>query len=389
MSDDAPTLLGFLAEGLSPPLLGLCVLAGLGVGFLSAPSAPAATPSATPDAPPVDDDADPDGGDAGDDGDAGEDADGGDDADGPPLGAAELKRMIAAGEFAEAEREAERAGEVALQEEAHLLAALTARIQLGALASAKELEEIKVADQVHVGLVKQEDADLVQLVRYDGAPIDLPAKGLELRRTLHGMEARRVLAERLRADRDALGEVGGLTIHRYAFWAFKAGLRRLGTELLGEALRSEEGRVLVDMFGSGDFERLQRARLVVCGALPAPGTGIPKPQPQPVTPDPEPDADPRPEPDPGPVTSADPLAEDAAWLKAEAAYTAGVRYYRASYGEVGSPGLKRAIERFRAAQDLIDPLLDRYTGEPAQRIERRLVELNTLIYDCAKQGGTH
>ncbi|MEZ6184990.1 MAG: hypothetical protein R3F62_08280 [Planctomycetota bacterium] len=383
MSDE-PTLLGYLAEGLSPPLIGLCVVSGLAVGFLRTLAAPAAPPPAeVQPADPADTPAEDPQDDAEDDVDAPEDS--------APLSAEELRRLIAAGDFAEAAAEAERAGEVGLAEEAQLFAALTERIQPGPLASAESLEEIRVAGKVEVGLVQQEDAELIQLVRYDGAPMDLPAKGLEGRKTLHGIEGRRVLAERLKADRQALGQVGGLTIHRYAFWAFRAGLRRLGTELLREALCSDEGRVLVDMFGSGDFERLQRARLVVCGSLPAAPT---TPEPTRPEPRPEPRPQPRPEPTqpqptgtPGEVTVADPLAEDPDWRDAEEAYAQGVRHYRSSFGQVGAPGLKRAIERFRAAQDLIDPLLDKYSGEPAQRIERRLVELNTLIYDCAKQGG--
>lgn len=380
--DDAPTLLGYFADGFSPPLVGLCVLSGLAVGFLSAPSAPAEaaptreTQPETPDEPDVDapDVDEPEG-------------------DGEPLSASEIERLIAAGDFEEAQEEAELAGERGLEEHAFLFATLTARIQPGPLASVKQLEEVTVAGEQRIGRIKQEDAELLQLEGYDGTTIDLPAQGLAERRTLHGMEARRVLAERLRADRTKLGEVGGLTIHRYAFWAFRAGLRRLGTELLEEALRTDEGRVLVDMFGSGDFERLQRARLVVCGTLPASGTGLPadpkpvRPDPKPVRPDPKPV---RPDPtpvQPGEVVIVDPLADDPDWQRAEAAYQSGVREYRAAFGQVGSPRLKAAIKRFRAAQDLLDALLNKYDGEPEQRIERRLVELNTLIYDCAKQGG--
>jgi hypothetical protein len=366
------------AQGFSAPLVGIFVLGGLAFGVATAPTAPAgpgadATPAPTPGATPTP--SQPSGGLRPDEA----------DLTPPPAGgasASDVRARLAAGELRLARAWAREAGLAELHEEAHLLWSLTRSVREGPFAKA---ERFLLVDET-LGAIRQETDDAYWIEPIEGGEeaIEKDRRGLrELDRDAGLAE----LARSLQASRRDASN--GLALHRLAFLAFRAGLRDLGVEVLRAALLTAEGPILVDMFAGSDdreLDRLHRARDLLAGEDVEPLV-LAEPVPSPVD-----TAQPPPTAAPAPSASADPLDQDASWRQAEAAYRQGLELYRSAFSAsitAGSPAVRQAMTQFRQAQDLLDPMIDGgWDGRARQRIERRLIELNSLVLDCTKRLGT-
>lgn len=359
-------LLQDFAQGFSPPLVVTFFVAGLGYGLVTAPSS--AAPGTDPGAPtgsPT-----PGGGSTG------------------PAGATpsaspdEIRGLLAQGELRRARDLARAAGLAELHEQANLYVSLTSTIREGAFAKAKTF----LVSPDDLGAVRQETDEAYWIEPMHGGEVAVPKD--DAGRVVARDEAIALLQERLRAaQREA---DNGLAVHRQAFLAFRAGLRGLGVELLEAALRSKEGPILVDMFaGGGELARLHQARDRLAGEAGAPP---PPPIPTPTPAQPDEPAQPAPTPVVTPAPSADPLDQDPAWTRAEASYREGLELYRGAFSasvEAGAPAVRASLQKFRAAQDLLDPLLEAgWDAAAQQRIERRYMELNSLVLDCTKRLGT-
>lgn len=387
-ADEAPARLGpgpieRFARGFSAPFVLLALLSGGVTGWVTrepvaiaqVPPPPATPPDAetppdapSPDTPPPD--AEP---------------------SGPAATTrASVEALIAAGQLREA-RDAARAGGFAdLEERAALLLAFTENVVLSGFGQADAALLVTLDDGREVlGVPQGEAGGTLELETWDGEKLALTKPSIQQRKTLRGREKAQALGQALTQARAALGaQPSGLSVHRLAFLALRGGDPASGTRLLLEALATQEGRILVDMFGSGDFALLHRAREALTG-----GASPPPPPPQrPVEPTPAlPDPDPEPEPvtPAPPPRNADPLERDADWRRVEAQYREGLGLYRQAFGDsiqAGAPLVKGALKRFQQAQELLERLLDRYPDE--QRVEQRMIELNTLVLDCNKRLGT-
>jgi hypothetical protein len=422
------TVLQILAEGFSAPLVGLCALAGVLVA-LAGRESPAAGPAPSttervvkqpgtgaPDEAPAE-------------------TTGGVDEALParPAAPAEVEELLAQGEFARAERWARASGPALepLALRAQLYEALTRGIKPGPLAGKQLLRVTTLQGDVVLGAATNESADRLTLMLTDGRERTLQRAQLRQREPLSPDAARRALDDALRRERGALGvRPPGLALHRLAHQAFASSLRPLGAQLLVEALRTPEGQIIVDMFGTGDVDRLHAARRALLGLPPAEPVGPvaalpeptrPDPRPEPTRPDPRPDVpepepeplheDPEPEPDPGPAQdplrpdqrpdeyrppvpagSLDAIFDHPNWGAADTAYRTGLQLYRSSFDSalnVASPSIRAALAQFRQAQDLLDRLC-RVLPDAADshEVERRVVELNALVLDCTKRLGT-
>ncbi|RMG15952.1 MAG: hypothetical protein D6731_07290, partial [Planctomycetota bacterium] len=290
MSSDRPSLLAYLSEGFLLPLVGLAVLAGGLVGVvqhLRAPGPPppppervadggatGATSSASADSPGAgrENAPRPEGGLA--DGTRPQhkparpaEADPGD-AEELPRSRAGVRALLERGAFDRARRAARALGARDLEDEALLFASLTAHLSPGPLAGA-DLLRLETPDGPLLGRPGPEDPDAWVLETLDGDTRRVPRSEVRGSELLHGEAARSALDAELRRRREALGDApSGLALHRLAYLAFACGRRALGAAFLADALRSEEGAILVDMFGEGDLPRLHAARRALAG-LPA------------------------------------------------------------------------------------------------------------------------
>ncbi|MCO5166362.1 MAG: hypothetical protein M9894_08360 [Planctomycetes bacterium] len=405
MSEREATALQVLAEGFSPPLVGLCVVAGVVLALAGRERPPVdpdpAPPPRTTDALGVDDPgASP--------------AAPGDEGDPPgPATPAEVAALLDAGDFARAERRARAAGLDLLAERAHLLEVLTRGVKPGPLAGAAQVVRVTTVEgEALIGVVASEAADRVTLLLRDGREQTLPRAQVRQREALAPEAARRALDEALRRDRATLGpRPPGLALHRLAHHALAADLRGLGGRLLLEALRTPEGQVIVDMFGVGDVDRLQAARRRLAEApapppdpgeeTPGPIAALPEPSPAPATPAPTIPAPvtppPRPQPPPEPErprqVDREAIHAHPSWRAADTAYRTGLQLYRSAFDApegAAAPSIRAAMAQFRQAQDLLDRLI-RELADAADSydVERRAVELNALVLDCTKRLGTH
>jgi hypothetical protein len=365
---------GFLqvfADGFSLPFVGLCAL--LGVGFGVATHHPSAPSEQQPD----DGDGSGSGPHAG--------PNGGDDGREDPRqleSASEVQAALERGEFQRA-RDAARAGGYAeLHERAQLFLALTRLNRPGPFATGEDFARITVDGASLVGVPRIEGSEFY-LVLVDGQEVEVGRSSAETREPVSREDALRSASNELRATRVAMGDgVSGLAIHRLAFLAYSAELKELGTSLLTEALKSEEGAILVDMFGEGDFAALHRARNRLAGLPAEPPPPVAPIQPDPVRPDPV-------RPDPRPQPAGDDLLDDPTWREADLAYRSGLELYRGSFEQsirAATPAVRAALREFRRGQGLLNQLLDRHSDD--QRLENRMIELNALIIDCTKRQGT-
>lgn len=302
---------------------------------------------------------------------------------------AEVQELIRRGELRRARTAAEAAGYEDLGERAALLLALTENVVLGPWGQAETGLRCALRDgKVVLGAALSDEGEALELETWDGERLVLAKGDVTERKGLRGGEKTRALAEALAQARAALGaEPSGLSVHRLAFFALRGGDRESGVRLLIEALTSREGRILVDMHGSGDFPRLHRAREALAGE---PGSQPPPPRPTPTpTPAPVP-VEPEEEPPPEPARpSADPLMRDPDWQRVEALYRQGIGLYREAFGasiREGAAEVKQALARFQQAQELLERLIDRHPGD--EQIERRMIEINSLVIDCHKRLGT-
>lgn len=323
-----------------------------------------------------------------------------------PASKAGAADALEAGDFKEAIRQGEIMRADELVEEAYLLQALTRSIQPGRFAKAEEVTEVTLAKGgVVVGLVEGEGTRLLEQI--DGHERRLSPSEVSSERTLSGAERARALEGQLEAARRKLGSsAGALALHRLAYLSFSAGFRPQGTKYLREALKLEDGAILVDMFGEGDFDRLHRARSVLAGEpVEEPIARVdpdPEPiQPDPVTPDPvTPERDPDPvTPEPTPLSSdkrrgrryerpkgPDSVIESEAWKKADESYKAGLEVYRQTFGlsnRAAAIGVKAALAEFQRAQELLGPLSE--ANPDHYELEHRQEELAKLIIDCHRR----
>lgn len=434
MSQGGSTVLHIMAEGFSAPLVGLCVLAGALVA-LAGRESPAAGPSPTtteragaqPGPGPAS------GTQPGPQGGAQDDA-----LPARPATAAELEELLAGGAFARAEAWA-RASGAALEpfaDRAQLFDSLTRGIKPGPLAGKQVLRVTTLQGEVVLGVSTNESADRLTLMLTDGRERTLQRAQIRQRDPLAPDAARRALDDALRRERGALGvRPPGLALHRLAHQAFASALRPLGAQLLVEALRTPEGQIIVDMFGTGDVDRLHASRRALLGLPPAepvapvaalppeprPDAPPPRPGPAPAPirqprPDPEPEPtpdEPQGDPGPAPVRDPEPLRPDERpdeyrppapigsldevfahpnWGAADTAYRTGRQLYRSSFDaslNLASPSVRAALSQFRQAQDLLDRLCRELpVAASSHEVERRVVELNALVLDCTKRLGT-
>lgn len=384
------SFLDVFARGFSLPLLGVFAIAGGLFGWATRPPAEAAA-AADPADP-----ADPA-------------------PDGPPGVAplpvggatpADVEERLRAGELDTAYAWARRSGHAELAARAYLLRELAAVIEPSPIRAAETLVRAEAADgAVYLGapVPGAQGADLIVLACPDGSRAELTAAEVVRTEELGPDAGRRALEVAIRSERSAMGpEPSGLAIHHLAHQAFACGLGDLGVELLEEALATREGPILIDMFGTGDVERLHTCRRAVFGAALADEpteavdlASLPDEDPAP-TPDPsEPAADVTP-PSPPPPPAAEPtpsaLEQDPMWQEANDFYRRGTSLYRRTFGASirdGAPQVKAALREFREAQDLLDALVDAYAGADRREIERRLQELNSLVLDCTKRLGAY
>lgn len=306
---------------------------------------------------------------------------------------AEVEALIARGQLRQARDAAREAGFPDLDERATLLLAFTENVVPGAWGQADAALSVTLADgRTALGVLQREAGQTLELEAWDGEKLELLKPDVKGRKVLRGSDKARALSEALAQARQALGQKpSGLSVHRLAFLALRGGDTESGTRLLVEALSSNEGRILVDMFGSGDFALLHRARDALLGGSSAPPpVAPPPPRPDPgPDPDLDPDLDPEPVRPPPPPAHGDPLERDADWRRVETQYREGLALFRQAFGasvQTGTPLVKGALKRFQQAQELLERLLDRYPDEP--RVEQRMMELNTLVLDCNKRLGT-
>lgn len=311
----------------------------------------------------------------------------------PAATRADVEALLARGELRGAREQAQAGGFADLAERASLLLAFTENVVLGAWGQADAALRLTTREgKTVLGTLEREQGGTLELVTWDGERQALARDAIQERTILRGAEKARALGEALRAAREALGaSPSGLAVHRLAFLAFRGGDAASGTRLLIEALSSGEGTILVDMFGSGDFALLHRARqaLVGGGAAPPPPPPPPpvRPDPEPITSPPPPDEEPPPRPRPDPAR--DPLERDPDWRRTETLYQEGLALYKDSFGasvQAGAPMVKGALKRFQQAQELLDRLLSRFPDDA--RVEQRMMTMNTLVLDCNKRLGT-
>lgn len=309
------------------------------------------------------------------------------------LGREELERLIRVGELRQARQQAEASGHDDLAERAALLLALSENIVLGSWGQAETALRCGLrGGKVVLGTPLSEAGDTLELEAWDGERQAIPRPTIEERKTLRGAEKARALSEALAQARDGLGsDPSGLSIHRLAFLAFRGGDRPNGVRFLVEALASRDGRILVDIHGSGDFALLHRAREGLASERPGgdppptprpPPPPTPRPEPAPVRPEPEPEPEP-------PTAGGDALTRDPDWRRVEALYREGIGLYRDAFGSSireGAPQVKKALTRFQQAQELLERLLDRHPGDG--QVEQRMIEVNSLVIDCHKRLGT-
>lgn len=354
-----------------------------------------------------------------------------------------IQELIEAGDFEDAEGQIKQLldnPELGAQNYAHaqnarqelaLVRSLTSIVPEHPFANGAQLFAVKLpsGNTVVAKVLSAPKAERLSLLLQDGRQLGVARKRIQKLEALGQNDFQKILDGELKARKKELGkDPNPVEIYRtIVTYCLEYKMRKRAITALRGALSQPSGGVLIDLFceqASHGFHRAQarmsgvtdlamldqierNAKLKPSRIPDSPDeqantndqpNNEPKPEPQPEpqnTPETGPNTEPQKTPEDKPVVARKPKSKkknlnvlnEPLWKEADLIYRSGIREYRSSMrgsAKRVAAAIKKSRALFEKAQQKLEPLWEgKYEDDPT--LERRLVELSQLIYDCVKR----